>query len=468
MIRFRFILLITVCSFLYLLGALCTPRSRAQSPDNTPAPQPTIGFAGDKFTKVTISSYVKNNIGNTMLSFVNINDKPTTRTPGTPTAANQLETVYVVAPNGGTPGKVIDLPATTGQEVYWSPNGAYLAYLIPTGSNAGFYMLDLELDLSIRLFNMDNLNPRGIASSPVWSPDSTQITLALPTAYDVDIYSSNPDGSNFRNMTQHAAFDFWPAWSPDGQYLAFVSDRDVCSTWAPDAPNTCYSITQPIPDGGNLYIIEVASGVVKKVSDQWVIAPPTWSSSTRLAFTSGKRGEGSAGSSLWWVDLRGGTANRVTSDKLGVLALRDAWTADGKHVVYQEAENDTRIVIRDESGNEVAHSTDLNFPRVAFSASWSPDGTRLVMGGRNGQCPYGMLLTNENFEVILQASPNPGVCEPVWSPSGQYIAFNGVIFAAATDGRMDVYLAEASGQGIRNVSGRLGGQIRLLGWIRGQ
>jgi Tol biopolymer transport system component len=472
MIRFRYILLTALCCVIYVLGTLSISTSHAQSPaqlpENTPVPQPTIGFAGDKFTQVSISSYVLNSIGRPMLSFLNTNDKPATRTPGTPTAANQLETIYIVSPNGGTPTRVIDLPATTGQQVYWSPNGAYLAYLIPTGSSAGFYMLDLKLGLSIRLFDLDNLNPRGIASSPVWSPDSTQITLALSTAYDVDVYSINADGSNFRNMTQHAAFDFWPTWSPDGQYLAFISDRDVCPTWVPDAPNSCYSPTLTAPDGGNLYIIEVVSGVVKKVSDQWVIAPPYWISPTRLAFTSGKRGDVSAGSSLWWADLRGGPANRVSTDKPGLLATRDTWSADGKRVVYQEAENETRIVIRDESGKEVAHSTELNFPRVAFSASWSPDGTRVVMGGRNGQCPYGMLLTDQDFQVILQSAPNPGVCEPVWSPGGQYIAFNGVVFTAGTDGRMDVYIGEASGLAIRNVSGRLGGQIRLLGWIGGQ
>jgi Tol biopolymer transport system component len=447
-----------------------TPQNAPPGGTNFPAvdPLPPVAFAGDNFERVNISDYVLNSIGTTLLSFVNINDRPATRVLGTPTAANQLETVFIIAPNGGAPTRVIDLPATVGQQVYWSPNGAYLAYFVPTGSARGLYLLDLRVGLTLRLFELDNINPRGIPSQPVWSPDSTQLTLSLPNPYDVDIFSIGVDGTNFKNLTQNGGFDFWPVWSPDGQYMAFVSDRAVCPTWVPNAPDSCYRPDVTTSDGGNLYVMEVVSGVVTKVSDEWVTAPPYWISSTRLSFTSGKRGDPTAGSSLWWADLRGGPAHKVSGDKAGILVTRDTWSKDGRRVVYQEADAGTNIVIRDDAGNEIARSTELNFPRVAFSASWSPDGNRLVMGGRNGQCPYGILLTDESFNVIVQSNPNPGVCEPVWSPGGQYIAFNGVTqTASGTDGRMDVFIAEASGRASRNVTGRYGGQIRMIGWIGG-
>jgi len=59
------------------------------------------------------------------------------------------------------------------------------------------------------------LNPRGVPDHrPVWSPDSTQLAIALPTAYDVDIFLISADGSVFHNATAHGAYDLWPAWSP--------------------------------------------------------------------------------------------------------------------------------------------------------------------------------------------------------------------------------------------------------------
>jgi len=33
------------------------------------------------------------------------------------------------------------------------------------------------------------------------------------------------DGENARNLTNHPAFDGWPAWSPDGVRIVFGSDR---------------------------------------------------------------------------------------------------------------------------------------------------------------------------------------------------------------------------------------------------
>jgi Tol biopolymer transport system component len=223
-----------------------------------------------------------------------------------------------------------------------------------------------------------------------------------------------------------------------------------------------------MPDGGNLYVMEAVSGQVRELSDQWVTAPPHWISPTRLAFITSQRGNASSGSSLWWADLRGGPSHKVSGDASGVLVTGDSWTSDGSKVVYQEAGTMTQIVIRDDAGTEIARSADLNFPRVAFAASWSPDGKRLVMGGHNSQCPYGMLLTDDSFKFIVKSQVTPSVCDPSWSPDGHFIAFNGVTQSdTSSDGRSDVFIAEATGFGARNLTGRLGGQIRLLGWVIG-
>jgi len=444
-----------------------TPTA-SSTPYPTVPPQSTVGFSGDKFTRVTIDKPVIDGIGRLWLSFININDKPSTVVPGTPSAASGLETVYLVAPTGGQPIKVIDLPATTDKRLYWSRNGAYLAYFVEGGAGSGgLYLLDLRVGVSTRLFDIPDLNPRSILSEPIWSPDSSQLTITLATAYDVDIFSVTADGSQFRNLTQSGAFDFWPAWSPDGQYLAFVSDRKQCPNWIPNEPGSCYKPDAAIPDGGNLYVIEIASGDIRLVSDAWVNAPPHWISASRLAFTSGKPGDLTAGSTLWWADLRGGSPRRITDeDPAGRLVLRDVWSADGRRVAYQEAESITHIVIRDDMGKEISRSSSLNFPRYALSAAWSPDGKRLVIGGHNSQCPYGMIVTDETLKVPANIPPNPGVCDPVWSPDGKYIAFGGVTQSSSgTDGRFDVYIAEATGFGTRNMTGRMGGQVRMLGWV---
>ena len=44
---------------------------------------------------------------------------------------------------------------------------------------------------------------------------------------DEEIYVMNADGSGERNLTRTPASDWWPAWSPDGRKIVFVSSRGL-------------------------------------------------------------------------------------------------------------------------------------------------------------------------------------------------------------------------------------------------
>ncbi|MGZ8800651.1 MAG: hypothetical protein ACXWXF_11880 [Aeromicrobium sp.] len=61
---------------------------------------------------------------------------------------------------------------------------------------------------------------------PSWSPVGSRLAF-IPKVNDVfDIYVSDADGSRARNLTNDAAFDTSPIWSPDGETVLFASDRD--------------------------------------------------------------------------------------------------------------------------------------------------------------------------------------------------------------------------------------------------
>ena len=60
---------------------------------------------------------------------------------------------------------------------------------------------------------------------PTWSPDGNIIAFASDRDGDLEIFVMNADGTEIRQLTDNVV-DSAPEGSPDGELIAFVSDRD--------------------------------------------------------------------------------------------------------------------------------------------------------------------------------------------------------------------------------------------------
>ena len=153
---------------------------------------------------------------------------------------------------------------------HWSPDGAKLAWctdddLAPPRKNDSDIMV---LDMSTR--RISTLITGGVNTYPSFSPDGRHIAFRrMLGEMNSEVFVANSDGSDIHNVTNHPAFDGWPAWSPDGTELAFASNR-----------NWNYQIFAMKADGSEVRLLANTEGRA---------TGPVWSKDGRRVFFSNCR-----------------------------------------------------------------------------------------------------------------------------------------------------------------------------------
>lgn len=102
-----------------------------------------------------------------------------------------------------------------------SPDGLQIAYVSFRDGNSEVY-----------ISNVDGSNPKNITNSPYieeqpsWSPDGKRIIIrsdrATPGQPNFDLYSIDPDGLNVKNITSGSGSEIDAVWSVDGSKIIFA------------------------------------------------------------------------------------------------------------------------------------------------------------------------------------------------------------------------------------------------------
>jgi TolB protein len=177
---------------------------------------------------------------------------------------------------------------------------------------------------------------RGTNSSPAWSPDGGQMAFMSSQGGDPQIYISDADGSHLHKMTFSAGVSTSPAWNPKtGKQIIFVSDRGgepvlylansdgsnvekldmpdmgyvVDPAWSPNGQLLAFSWRRP---SGNfdVYIMDIVSRqLVELTRDAGRNERPSWAPDGRhIVFESTRSGT----RQIWTVLADGSQPKQLT------------------------------------------------------------------------------------------------------------------------------------------------------------
>ncbi|MFZ2095346.1 MAG: DUF5050 domain-containing protein [Anaerolineales bacterium] len=257
---------------------------------------------------------------------------------------------------------------------------------------------------------------------------------------DAEIYLMNPNGSDQHQLTDNNADDFSPAWSPDGAWIVFESDRDD------PHPRACFPNCNY-----NLYLMN-ADGSDQRQLTGWPGAEwhADWSpDGNSLIFSAGDIGFEKAG--IYQLDIAGGEPKLLLVDDFNNDAAD--WSPDGSQIAFSSnREGSLDIYVMNADGGEIHKVVDTGMND--YFPDWSPDGLQIAFFAADWPAIKQDIFTvNADGSNLLNLTNTPNVVDedPKWSPDGSKI-----IFQTDRDWNFEIYMMNSDGSQPQNLTQDVG------------
>ena len=255
------------------------------------------------------------------------------------------------------------------------------------------------------------------------------------------VHVMNADGSQVTQLTTEGGVD--PIWSPNGQRIAFSSDRagfccevfvmnsdgtgqtqlthggGFAGAWSPDGKQIAYTG----PNFTGLFVVNVdGTGATQLTAGR----PTAWSPNGRqIAFISDRDGD----NDIYVINTNGTGLTQLTNDPASDEGDHAGWSPDGKRFVFSSRRDggDLDIFVMNADGSGATDLTQ-NIDADDDDPSWSPDGKQIAFHSTRDGGDEDIFIMNADGSGLTQLTFNDGIFDavPVWtsgaitSPSTQF------------------------------------------------
>jgi Tol biopolymer transport system component/predicted Ser/Thr protein kinase len=329
----------------------------------------------------------------------------------------------------------------------------------------------------------------GSETFPSLSPDGNYFAYCKTTGGRSHIYLQRAGGGNSIDLSRDSpAADTQPAFSSDGQQIAFRSERDgggiflmgatgesarrltdfncYNPAWSPDATEVLCA-TEGVADpavrtsNSRIWRIDVATGARGLVLEADAVQPSWSPHGRRIAYWGLPGTSGGAGHRVLWT---------IPADRTSPVSSREAvpliddqylnwnpvWAPDGKYVYFASdrsgAMNLWRVAIDEATGKPLGEPEPLSAPSPwSGLLSISRDGRRIAFATRDGKSNLEKVAFDPTagrvmgpLQPVTQGSRFVRFCDA--SPDGRWIAFN------STFPQEDLFIVHPDGSGLRQLT----------------
>ncbi len=333
------------------------------------------------------------------------------------------------------------LTETDGHEVYaaWSPDGADLAYALLAEDGAAIYTVPAIGGARRKVVDL----PFGVAGID-WSPDGRHLAYSSRRAGcgAIRIYMYSLDTGESVELTSppwSSQGDFLPAFSPDGESIAFVrGDR------------TCLQDVFVVPSGG---------GEARRLtSSQHHVAGLDWMPDGRsLVFSAGPSSPGDL--RLWRLSLKDGSLTWLPTPSH--RAARPSIALAGGSMVYEDQDYTSDIEKVTIGGEARETTTIVASTRHDYGPQYSPGGKYIsFISNRSGSPQIWVCDGDGGGCRQLTEFENAYIQYPRWAYDERRVAFT-----AAPGSYTAIYVGDVETGQVRRLT-RSDRHEMCLGWSR--